>query len=76
MILVREQGANRGLAAGKPPVRFDGREVETERGMRLFSHGRRNPDPEYVEACPAALSLDSTLNSLPLSNIPFSPSTP
>lgn len=55
MNLVREPDA------GKPPVRFDEREVETEHGMRLLRHRRGNPDTEYVEAYPTAPPLDSTL---------------
>jgi hypothetical protein len=47
--------------AGKPPVRFDEREIETEHGMRLLRHRRGNPDTEYVEAYPTAPPLDSTL---------------
>jgi hypothetical protein len=39
IILVREPGAERGLDAGNPPVRFDGREAETDHGMLRFSHG-------------------------------------
>lgn len=54
MNLVREPDA------GKPPVRFDEREVETEHGMRLLRHRRGNPDTEYVEAYPTAPPLDST----------------
>ena len=41
---------------GKPPVRFDEREVETEHGMRLLRHNRGNPETEYVEAYPTATS--------------------
>jgi len=58
MTLVREPDA------GNPPVRFDEREVETEHGMRLLRHRRRNPDPEYVEAYPTAPPLDSPLYPL------------
>jgi hypothetical protein len=54
MNLVREPDA------GKLPVRFDEREVETEHGMRLLRHKRGNPDPEYVEAYTTAPPLDST----------------
>ena len=43
-ILVREPDA------GKLPVRFDEREVETEQGMRILRHIRGNPDTEYAEA--------------------------
>ena len=39
-ILVREPDA------GKPPVRFDEREVETEHGRRILRHRRGNPDTE------------------------------
>ncbi len=54
MTLVREPDA------GKPPVRFDKREVETEHGMRLLRHRRGNPETDYVEAYPTAPPLDST----------------
>jgi hypothetical protein len=40
VILVREPDA------GKLPVRFDEREVETEYGKRLLSHKRGNPETE------------------------------
>jgi hypothetical protein len=53
-ILVREPDA------GKLPVRFDEREVETEQGMRLLRHTRGNPDTDYAEAYPTAPPLDST----------------
>jgi hypothetical protein len=56
MNLVREPDA------GKPPVRFDEREVETEHGMRLLRHSRGNPETEYVEAYPTAPPLDSTIS--------------
>jgi hypothetical protein len=39
-LLVREPDA------GKLPVRFDEREVETEHGRRLMRHRRGNPDTE------------------------------
>jgi hypothetical protein len=51
--------------AGKPPVRFDEREVETEHGMRLLRHSRGNPETDYVEAYPTAPPLDSTSRLLP-----------
>jgi hypothetical protein len=38
--------------AGKPPVRFDEREVETEHGMRLLRHARGNPDTELCRRLP------------------------
>ena len=39
-LLVREPDA------GKLPVRFDEREVETEHGRRILRHRRGNPDTE------------------------------
>jgi len=53
-------GIDRRLVTGNSPVRFDEREVETEHGVQLLRHGRRNPEPEYVEANPTAPPLDST----------------
>jgi hypothetical protein len=44
MNLVREPDA------GKPPVRFDEREVETEHGMRLVRHDGETLQRNYVEA--------------------------
>jgi hypothetical protein len=69
MTLVREPDA------GKPPVRFDEREVETEHGMRLVRHSRGNPETEYVEAYPTAPLLDSTANKTAASHIGASASS-
>jgi hypothetical protein len=55
--------------AGKPPVRFDEREVETEHGMRILRHVRGNPDTEYAEAYPTAPPLDSTRQALGIMGI-------
>ena len=44
MSLVREPDA------GKPPVRFDEREVETEHGMWIMRPRRGNPDTELCQS--------------------------
>jgi hypothetical protein len=46
------------LDAGNPSVRLDERDVETEHRMRLLTHRRENPDPEYAEAYTIAPPLD------------------
>jgi hypothetical protein len=45
--------------AGEPPVRFDEREVEADRGMRVLRHSRGNREMDYVEAYTTAPPLDA-----------------
>jgi hypothetical protein len=59
MTLVREPDA------GKPPVRFDEREVETEHGMWIMRHRRGNPDTDLCQSLPHRATSRLYTNSMP-----------